>query len=200
MKFTLTIFIFVLFCVTKSFGMDSTTTIVKLETSLGDIILELDIDKAPKTVENFLNYVNSGVYDGTIFHRVISGFMIQGGGLTADMNLKPANAPIQNEAHNGLKNVHYTISMARTNAPHSATNQFFINTANNANLDHKGKTAMGWGYCVFGKVVKGTEVVDAIEKEPTTSKVGRMDVPVKTIVLKRAVIENPTAEKAPDKK
>ncbi|MBQ4326633.1 MAG: peptidylprolyl isomerase, partial [Mailhella sp.] len=133
---------------------------VTLQTNKGDIVLELDAEKAPKTVANFLEYAKAGFYDGTIFHRVIPGFMIQGGGFTADMAQKPTNAPIENEANNGLKNDTYTIAMARTQAPHSATAQFFINVANNGFLNFKAPTMQGWGYAVFGKVVKGQEVVD----------------------------------------
>jgi cyclophilin family peptidyl-prolyl cis-trans isomerase len=142
---------------------------VLMETSMGNVTLELYPDKAPKTVENFLNYVNSGAYDNTIFHRVIKKFMNQGGGFTADYSKKPTNEPIPNEAYNGLKNKRGTIAMARTNAPHSATNQFFINTANNAFLDHKDKSMRGWGYAVFGTVISGMDVMDRIEKVETGS-------------------------------
>ena len=140
---------------------------VKMETSKGTIIIELYPDKAPKTVANFLDYVNSGTYDGTIFHRVIPGFMNQGGGYTVDYNKVETRAPIQNEADNGLKNLKYTIAMARTNAPHSATNQFFINTADNAFLNHTEKSMRGWGYAVFGKVIEGENIVGAISRVPT---------------------------------
>ena len=140
---------------------------VKLETSMGDIIVRLDARKAPMTVTNFLEYVKAGFYDGTTFHRVIKGFMIQGGGMGPDMKEKPARAPIKNEASNGLKNSKYTIAMARTSEPHSATSQFFINVANNAFLDYKAQTPQGWGYAVFGKVIKGQDVVDKIASVPT---------------------------------
>lgn len=162
---------------------------VHLETSLGNIVLELDPQAAPKTVENFLRYVRDGFYNGTVFHRVIKGFMIQGGGLTADMQRKPTHEPISNEADNGLKNNRGTVAMARTNRPHSATSQFFINTVDNGFLDHKNKSPRGWGYCVFGKVVEGMEVVDSIEGLPTTSKEGRKNVPISLPTINRAVVE-----------
>jgi len=140
---------------------------VKMETSKGTIIIELYPDKAPKSVANFLDYVNSGAYDGTIFHRVIKNFMNQGGGFTADYKKLETKEPIPNEAFNGLKNLKYTLAMARTNAPHSATNQFFINTADNAFLDHTEKSMRGWGYAVFGKVVEGENIVGAISRVAT---------------------------------
>ncbi|PIE34060.1 peptidylprolyl isomerase [candidate division KSB3 bacterium] len=161
---------------------------VRFETSKGDILLELNENAAPKTVENFLSYVRNGFFDGTIFHRVIKGFMIQGGGLTEDLKKKPTQPPVQNEADNGLLNLRGTIAMARTNDPHSATSQFFINTVTNDFLDHSAKTARGWGYCVFGKVVEGMDVVDVIEKVKTSSKAGRSDVPVEPIIIQKAVI------------
>lgn len=162
---------------------------VNLETSQGAIVLELYPDKAPKTVENFLGYVSAGFFDNTVFHRVIHGFMIQGGGLTADMKKKPTQKPIPNEADNGLGNARGTIAMARTGDPHSATAQFFINTQNNVSLDHRGKTPQGWGYCVFGRVISGMEAVDAIEAVTTGTRAGRQDVPVKPVVILRAVVE-----------
>ena len=140
---------------------------VKMETSKGTVIIELYPDKAPKSVANFLDYVNSGAYDGTIFHRVIKNFMNQGGGFTADYKKLETKEPIPNEAFNGLKNLKYTLAMARTNAPHSATNQFFINTADNAFLDHTEKSMSGWGYAVFGKVVEGENIVGAISRVAT---------------------------------
>lgn len=140
---------------------------VKLETSKGSMIIELYPDKAPKTVENFLAYVNAGAYDGTIFHRVIKDFMNQGGGFTPDFKKVDTREPIQNEADNGLKNLKYTVAMARTGEPHSATNQFFINTADNAFLDHKSKSMRGWGYTVFGKVIDGQNIAGAISRVPT---------------------------------
>lgn len=161
---------------------------VRLETTLGIIVLELDSQAAPKTVENFLAYVGDGFYDGTIFHRVIKKFMIQGGGLTVDMKKKATMKPIENEADNTLKNLRGTIAMARTNDPHSATSQFFINAVDNSFLNHKAKTAQGWGYCVFGKVAEGMEVVDAIEKVSTTNKNGRQDVPVEPVIIQQATI------------
>jgi cyclophilin family peptidyl-prolyl cis-trans isomerase len=162
---------------------------VRLETDKGDIVLELDQRSAPRTVENFLSYVNASFFDGTIFHRVIKRFMIQGGGLTEDMETKPTNSPIPNEADNGLKNVRGSIAMARTQDPHSATSQFFINTVDNAFLDHKGKSVQGWGYCVFGKVIEGLDVVDAIENLPTTARAGHSDVPADPVFIKRATLE-----------
>lgn len=160
-------------------------TRVKMITSMGDIVIALNAEKAPKTVENFLKYVDNGFYENTIFHRVIKSFMIQGGGLTEDMNKKETLPPIQNEADNGLKNDLGTIAMARTGDPHSATAQFFINAKNNAFLDHKGKNPQGWGYCVFGKVVEGLDIVRAIENSQTTQKAGRGDVPVTPIFIKK---------------
>jgi peptidyl-prolyl cis-trans isomerase B (cyclophilin B) len=159
---------------------------VRLTTSIGAIVLELDPTKAPKTVENFAAYVKDGHYDGTIFHRVISDFMIQGGGLDRDMNTKKTRASIQNEADNGLKNVTGTVAMARTNDPHSASAQFFINTTDNGFLDHRNKTEDGWGYCVFGRVVEGMTVVEAIDEVKTTKRKGYQDVPDQVIIIERA--------------
>ena len=153
----------------------------------GVITLELDAEKAPKTVENFLSYVNQGFYNGTIFHRVIKNFMIQGGGFTTDMQQKETQAPIENEAKNGLKNDAYTIAMARTGDPHSATAQFFINTVSNDFLNHTAPSAQGWGYAVFGKVVKGQDVVDSIKKVRTTRKGYHDDVPYDLVVIDKAV-------------
>ena len=154
----------------------------------GVVTLELDADKAPKTVENFLAYVKKGHYDGTIFHRVIRGFMIQGGGFDADMKQKDTDAPVQNEADNGLRNDRYTIAMARTSDPHSASAQFFINAADNDFLNHTAKNAQGWGYAVFGKVVAGTDVVDRIEGVKTGSKGFHQDVPRDAVVIEKAVV------------
>ena len=154
-----------------------------MKTSKGDITLELDADKAPATVENFLGYVDSGFYEGTIFHRVIEGFMIQGGGFTADMDQKDTRDPVRNEADNGLKNDRGTIAMARTSDPHSATAQFFINHKNNDFLNHSSKDMRGWGYAVFGKVTDGMDVVDAIAATPTGIKAGMKDVPVETVTI-----------------
>lgn len=155
---------------------------VILETSKGNIELTLDQDKAPLSVANFLRYADEGFYNNTIFHRVIPGFMIQGGGMNADMRKKPGHAPIKNEAKNGLKNQRGTIAMARTSDPHSATSQFFINHKDNANLDYP--SFDDWGYAVFGKVSKGMDVVDAIAATPTNTKNGHRDVPVETILIK----------------
>jgi peptidyl-prolyl cis-trans isomerase A (cyclophilin A) len=155
---------------------------VLMKTSKGDITLALDPDKAPKTVANFLRYVDEGFYNGTIFHRVIRNFMIQGGGLTPDLRKKPTHAPVENEARNGLKNVRGSIAMARTRDPHSATAQFFINHRDNPNLDYP--SFDGWGYAVFGKVIDGMDVVDAIASVETTHKNGRSDVPVDPVIIK----------------
>jgi cyclophilin family peptidyl-prolyl cis-trans isomerase len=167
---------------------DETKPRVKLTTSVGDIVLELDRTAAPKTVANFLAYIKDGHYDGTIFHRVIAGFMIQGGGFTADMQRKPTRAPIRNEADNGLTNRTGTIAMARTNDPHSASAQFFINVKDNDFLDHRAKSSKGWGYCVFGRVVEGMNVVRAIENVKTTSRSGMRDVPRTPVVIKQATL------------
>ena len=164
------------------------TTRVNLHTSHGLIGLELNADKAPKTVENFVSYVKSGHYDNTIFHRVINGFMIQGGGFEPGMSQKPTQAPIENEAANGLKNARYTIAMARTNAPHSATAQFFINVADNDFLNFSSPTPQGWGYAVFGKVVEGEDVVDKIKGVKTGSRAGHQDVPVEDVVISKAEV------------
>jgi peptidyl-prolyl cis-trans isomerase B (cyclophilin B) len=161
---------------------------VEMETSKGKFVIELFPEKAPDTVKNFLNYVDAKFYDGTIFHRVIPKFMIQGGGFTADMKRKPAGAPIKNEADNGLKNDRGTIAMARTNDPHSATAQFFINTVNNDFLNHKSKTQQGWGYVVFGKVVAGMDVVDAISSAKTVMRGMYRDVPAENIEIRNAVV------------
>jgi peptidyl-prolyl cis-trans isomerase B (cyclophilin B) len=153
----------------------------------GVITLELDAAKAPKPVANFLNYGNKGHYDGTVFHRVIPGFMVQGGGFEVGMKQKPTDAEIENEATNGLKNDNYTVAMARTNAPHSASSQFFINVANNGFLNHTGQNASGWGYAVFGKVVSGTDVVDKIKAVKTGRKGFHDDVPLEDVVIEKAV-------------
>jgi peptidyl-prolyl cis-trans isomerase B (cyclophilin B) len=159
---------------------------ILLTTNHGQITLELDADKAPKTVENFLNYVNSGHYDGTIFHRVIDGFMIQGGGFSPDMRQKPTEDPVENEANNGLTNDRYTIAMARTSDPHSASAQFFINVSDNDFLNYPGSD--GWGYCVFGKVTSGTEVVDKIGKVDTGRRSMFSDVPTEDVIIEKAEI------------
>jgi peptidyl-prolyl cis-trans isomerase B (cyclophilin B) len=162
---------------------------VVLETSLGDITLELDRAKAPMTTENFLSYVTSGHYDGTIFHRVIPDFMIQGGGFSEEMRQKPTVAPIVNEADNGLKNRRGTVAMARTGEPHSATAQFFINLKDNGFLDHTAKTERGWGYTVFGKVVEGMDVVDKIATVKTGTRGGHENVPADAIVIAEARVQ-----------
>lgn len=154
----------------------------------GVITLELDEAKAPKTVANFVSYVKKGHYDGTIFHRVIDGFMVQGGGFAPGMSQKPTDAPVENEADNGLKNKKYTVAMARTSAPHSASAQFFINVADNDFLDHKSPTPQGWGYAVFGQVVKGQDVVDRIKGVPTGNRGGHGDVPKTDVVIEKAVV------------
>ena len=161
---------------------------VKLETSMGDILIELDEENAPKTTANFLAYVNSGHYDGTIFHRVIDGFMIQGGGMTAEMKEKPTREPIENEADNGLANEAYTIAMARTMDPHSATAQFFINVKNNDFLNHTSKTPQGWGYAVFGKVTEGQGVVNKIKAVATGRKGMHDDVPSEPVSITKAEV------------
>ncbi|NIE86379.1 MULTISPECIES: peptidylprolyl isomerase [unclassified Burkholderia] len=161
---------------------------VELHTNHGVIKLELDAAKAPKSVENFLNYVKAGHYDNTVFHRVINGFMIQGGGFEPGMKQKPTEAPIDNEANNGLKNDTYTVAMARTNDPHSATAQFFINVNDNDFLNHSSPTPQGWGYAVFGKVVEGQDVVDAIKKVKTGSKGFHQDVPADDVIIEKAVV------------
>ncbi|CAB3747647.1 peptidylprolyl isomerase [Paraburkholderia humisilvae] len=161
---------------------------VELHTNHGVIKLELDADKAPKTVENFLSYVKAGHYDNTVFHRVIDGFMIQGGGFEPGMKQKPTQAPIDNEANNGLKNVNGSIAMARTNDPNSATAQFFINVNDNDFLNHSSPTPQGWGYAVFGKVVEGLDVVENIRKVKTGSKGFHQDVPVDDVIIEKAVV------------
>lgn len=161
---------------------------VRLSTNHGAITLLLDAEKAPQTVANFLQYVKDGHYDNTIFHRVIPTFMVQGGGFSPGMNKKPTRAPIKNEAGNGLRNVRYSVAMARTSDPHSATAQFFINVVDNAFLDHSAPTAQGWGYAVFGKVVEGHDVVDTIKAVPTGTKDGYNDVPKADVIIEKAEI------------
>ena len=161
---------------------------VRLETTHGAIVLSLDAEKAPRTVENFVQYVRDGFYDDTLFHRVIDGFMVQGGGFAAGMQQKRTRAPIPNEADNGLRNQRGTLAMARTPDPHSATAQFFINVADNAFLDFKAKTDAGWGYCVFGRVTEGMDVVDRIKGVATTSRAGHRDVPAEDVVIVRASV------------
>ncbi len=161
---------------------------VRLHTSYGPITIALDEARAPKTVANFLDYVKNGHYDGTIFHRVIDGFMIQGGGFTPGMKQKPTARPVENEAGNGLRNDRYTIAMARTSDPHSATAQFFINVADNAFLNHTAPNAQGWGYCVFGKVTEGMDVVDRIKAVATGRSGMHSDVPTQDVIIERAEV------------
>ena len=165
-----------------------TTPLVKLETNFGDISIELDSEKAPNTVANFLNYVDAGFYNGTVFHRVIDGFMIQGGGMDADLRQKSTNDAIENEANNGLSNALGTIAMARTSDPHSATAQFFINVADNTFLDHKDPSPQGWGYCVFGRVTDGMDTVNKIKSVSTTVKNHMQDVPEENVEITSAVV------------
>ena len=161
---------------------------VKLQTSMGDIVIELETEKAPVTAENFLQYVRDGFYDNTVFHRVINGFMVQGGGFEPGLKQKPVRAPIENEAGNGLKNDAYTVAMARTSDPHSATAQFFLNVVNNNFLNFRAASADGYGYCVFGKVIDGREVVDKIKAVPTSNRGFHQDVPAEDVVIKKAEI------------
>ncbi|HYU70727.1 MAG TPA: peptidylprolyl isomerase [Burkholderiales bacterium] len=161
---------------------------VKLKTNFGIIALELDAERAPGTVKNFLEYVESGFYSNTVFHRVIDGFMIQGGGFEPGMRQKPARSPIKNEADNGLKNERYTVAMARTSEPHSASSQFFINVKDNDFLDHTAQNAQGWGYCVFGKVVEGRDVVDKVKGVRTGKRGSHGDVPVEDVVIEKAEV------------
>jgi peptidyl-prolyl cis-trans isomerase B (cyclophilin B) len=163
------------------------TKTVEMTTSAGTLRIELDDAKAPASVENFLSYVRKGHYDGTVFHRVIKGFMVQGGGFEPGMKQRPTAEPIANEANNGLKNEHYTLAMARTSAPHSATAQFFINTTNNGFLDFKSESPQGWGYAVFGKVVSGQDVVDRIESTRTGRRGMHDDVPLEDVMIERVV-------------
>ncbi len=173
------------FCLMSS----SFAATVVLETNHGAVEVELNEEKAPQTSKNFLSYVKKGFYDGTIFHRVIDGFMIQGGGMTPDMKEKKTDSPIKNEAQNGLKNEKGTIAMARTSDPHSASSQFFINVSDNDFLNHTSPTTAGWGYAVFGKVVKGMDVVNKIKSVKTTTKSGHSNVPVDPVIIKSAKIK-----------
>ena len=178
-----------LFCLSGATGEAwAAEPAVKLETSMGDIVIRLDSRRAPATTENFLQYVKAGHYDGLIFHRVIKGFMIQGGGMDSSMKEKATRAPIRNEADNGLQNKKYTVAMARTSDPHSATAQFFINTADNAFLNYKGQSEEGWGYAVFGKVIKGQDVVNKIEAVSTGRRGYHDDVPREPVVIKKATL------------
>ena len=168
--------------------MTAANTTVVLHTNYGAMTLELDAARAPKTVANFLDYVRSGHFNHTLFHRVIDGFMIQGGGFTPEFRQKPTKAPIENEAGNGLKNTRYSVAMARTGDPHSATAQFFINVADNAFLDHKSRDAKGWGYCVFGRVVAGTEIVDRIKGVATGDRGMHQNVPKDDVLIERVEV------------
>lgn len=174
--------VFIVSCTITGLAQDNTIEVI-MKTTKGDMTIELYADKAPITVNNFLAYVDSKFYDGTIFHRVIPYFMIQGGGLTEDFVEKPHNEMIQNEAHNGLSNLKYTIAMGRMSEPHTASAQFYINNTDNPSLDFKSKTAEGWGYCVFGKVTAGMEVVDAISSVRTMTKKGNRDAPRENIII-----------------
>ncbi len=193
--FALTVLFFLFFAFASAADQNPR---VALETSLGEITIELDQAKAPLTTANFIQYVKEGFYDGTVFHRVIPGFMNQGGGFTPDMKQKQTRSPITNEADNGLVNKRGTIAMARTSAPHSATAQFFINLKDNAFLNHRNKSMSGWGYCVFGRVVSGMDVVDAIAGKPTRTVGMFQNVPIEPIVIKKATIlkqeDKPVAE------
>jgi len=186
------LFMILLLTSTLSFStektMSDTPTKVKLTTNLGEIIIQLNAEKAPVSSANFLTYVNEGFYNGTIFHRVIPDFMAQGGGFDTSFNQKAVHAPIKNEADNGLKNTRGTLAMARTNDPNSATAQFFINLKDNTFLNHTGKNASGWGYAVFGEVIEGMDVVDAMAKQPTGNRGGHQDVPKTDIIIERAEV------------
>ena len=186
LMFALMLFSFTPFLSAKETKMSATATQVKLTTSLGTIVVQLNSEKAPLSAANFLKYVKEGFYNGTIFHRVIPGFMVQGGGFDTNFEQKATGAEIQNEADNGLKNKRGTLAMARTNAPHSASSQFFINYKDNSFLDHTGKNASGWGYAVFAEVIEGMDVVDAMAKVPTGNRGHHGDVPKTNIVIEKA--------------
>jgi len=187
-QYLIALFAAVLLLLPQGAHAQKETSVVELHTSKGLIVVELDHEKAPITAANFKQYVEEKFYDGTIFHRVIKGFMIQGGGMTPDMKEKETRETIKNEADNGLPNEKYTIAMARTNEPHSASSQFFINSADNAFLDHSSPTSRGWGYAVFGKVIEGRDVVDAIESVKTHTKGWHDDVPVEPVLIEKAVL------------
>ncbi len=184
----ITFFLLGLFSLAAISDQSGQPKMIKMTTSLGDIEIELYPEEAPVTVKNFIEYVESGFFDGTIFHRVIPGFVVQGGGFTADMRQKQTNAPIQNEADNGLKNTIGALSMARTSDPDSATSQFFINLVDNASLDFSAKTPQGWGYAVFARVTSGMEVVDEMAKASTGNVGGHSNVPLQPIVVEKAVL------------
>lgn len=175
-------------CMVSGAGLAQDSVKVLMQTTAGDMVIELYPDRAPDTVANFLHYVRSGFYDGTIFHRVVDGFVIQGGGLTESMEEKPTDLPIMNEAANGLRNEPYTVAMARTSSPHSATSQFFINLKNNRMLDYTSSTGQGWGYCVFGRVIQGQEVVDEIGRMRTIRIYPHDNVPVPAVVILHAEV------------
>lgn len=186
----LSIFLLALVLILPHTALAKENTVIELHTTLGLIVIELDEAKAPLSSKNFLRYVEEGFYDGTIFHRVIPNFMVQGGGMTAGMKEKETHAPIKNEADNGLKNLKYTLAMARTGDPHSATAQFFINTKDNAFLDFRAPSGAGWGYAVFGKVIRGADVVDAIEAVKTRTAGFHENVPVEDVVITKAVVSD----------
>lgn len=188
MSFRVLLLVFLLSSASPALAVQGSDPQVEFDTSLGSFTVTLDTKAAPKTVENFLAYVESGFYENTIFHRVIKQFMVQGGGLNEQMKRKTTNTPVVNEANNGLENLSGTIAMARTGDPHSATAQFFINVKDNSFLNYKSETARGWGYCVFGRVTKGMEVIRKIEMSPTTFRGGRKDVPIQPIVIKSATL------------
>lgn len=181
-------FIGLTLCTANAWAKQGETKVVKFSTNMGDIVIELYSKEAPQTVGNFMNYVKSGHYEGTVFHRIVPGFVIQGGGMTADMGMKKTNPPIKNEADNGLKNDQYWLSMARTQDPNSATCQFFINLEDNEFLNHTGKNPEGWGYAVFGKVIEGMDVVDAMGKVETGTKGYYQDVPKEPIIVESVEI------------
>ena len=191
----LIIFMMLILTSTLSFATEKSMSTaqpkVKLTTTLGEIIIQLNTEKAPVSSANFLDYVKAGFYDGTIFHRIIPGFMAQGGGFDTSFAQKATKAPIINEADNGLTNKRGTLAMARTNDPNSATAQFFINYKDNSFLNHTGKNASGWGYAVFGEVIEGLDVVDAMAKEPTSNRGGHQDVPKKDIIIDKAEVITP---------
>jgi peptidyl-prolyl cis-trans isomerase B (cyclophilin B) len=184
----ITLFVAILLLLPQEVYAQKESSVIELHTSKGLIVVELDHEKAPATAANFKQYVEEKFYDGTVFHRVIKGFMIQGGGMTPDMEEKETRAPIKNEADNGLSNRKYTIAMARTPDPHSASSQFFINSADNTFLDYSSPTPRGWGYCVFGKIIEGQDVVDAIESVKTHSAGGHENVPVEPVLIEKAVL------------
>ncbi len=189
---SITLFMMLVLTSTLSFAkentMSDTSPKIKFQTTMGDIVIQLDAEKAPISAENFLNYINAGFYTGTVFHRIIPGFMAQGGGFTTDFEQKPVKAAIKNEANNGLKNDRGTLAMARTNDPHSATAQFFINYKDNGSLNHTSESPSGWGYAVFGKVIEGMDVVDKMADAPTGNRGMHQDVPQTDIIIEKAEV------------